>query len=316
MLLFESDELEKTEDFLSAHYAPMRIGSASERVRARVSRSASSEVTVDHLDIGFEMSYDVEPLGMICLLDVERGSLDGHGADGAAVDDFGPGAFFSVAPPDRGYAGTVNQARYTVTLLDPALLSRVATPARGHDTVELLSDRPIDRAATARLRSAVDHVDRTVLSDPEAVSNELVRGAAVRYLAAQVLAAFPNTSVVGPAAADDRDAHPAALRRAVAYIEANADADLSPADLAAAANVSIRSLQLAFQRHLGTTPMSYLRDVRLARARRELAAAQPGDGTTVGDVAMRWGFAHQGRFGLVYRQAFGETPGATLRRVR
>lgn len=37
---------------------------------------------------------------------------------------------------------------------------------------------------------------------------------------------------------------------------------------------------------------------------------------TLADLAMRWGFAHQGRFSAEYRSRFGETPGETLQRVR
>jgi AraC-like DNA-binding protein len=316
MLVFESNSLERTEEFLSEHYAPMQIGSGSEQVATRVARSETPEVSVDRLDIGFEMAYDVEPLGKICLCDIESGTIDSHAPDGAAVEDFGAGDLFSFSPPDRAYMGTINRARYTITMIDPAVLAHVASPGRGADAVELLGHRPVDRAAAGRLRATIDHLDRSVLSDPAAAANELVRGSAVRYLAAQVLATFPNTSMVGPSAADDRDAHPAAVRRAVAYIDAHADADVSLAEVAAAAHVSIRSLQLAFRRHLDTTPMGYLRAVRLARARHELSAAQPGDGASVARIALRWGFANQGRFGQWYQQEYGETPGTTLRRLR
>jgi AraC-like DNA-binding protein len=38
-------------------------------------------------------------------------------------------------------------------------------------------------------------------------------------------------------------------------------------------------------------------------------------GATVSDVAARWGFYQFGRFAAQYRQLFGETPSATLRRA-
>jgi len=313
-MLFESDGLEETEEFLSAHYAPMRIGSTTATAPTRIVRSAADEISVDRLDLGFEMSYDVEPLGMICLCDIESGTIDAHGPDGTEAEDFGTGELFSLSPPDRGYAGTINRATYTVTRLDPEVLTRIASPAPGHDTVRLTGHRPVSVAAARRVRAAIEHVDRTVLADPEAAASPLVLGTGLRYLAAQVLEAFPNTSVAGPSRAEGRDAHPAAVRRALAYIDAHADLDLTPAQIAAAAHVSIRSLQLAFRRHLDTTPTAYLREVRLARARKDLAAARAGDGASVADIALRWGFAHQGRFGQSYRMTYGETPGTTLRR--
>lgn len=314
MLYFESDGLEETEDFLVSHYAPMTIGSTTVSTPTRISRAASEALTVDRIDLGFEMSYDVEPLQKICLCDIVSGTVEGHGPDGTQAEDFGPGDLFSFSPPDRAYTGTVNRARYSITMLDPAVLAQVASPAAGETGVRLSSHRPVDAAAAARVRAAIDHVDATVLSDPVAVASPLVLGTAVRYLAAQILEAFPNTSVAGPSASDSRDAHPAAVRRAIAFIDAHADADLSPLQIAEAAHVSLRSLQLAFRRHLDTTPMSYLRTVRMLRAHRDLAAARAGDGASVIDIALRWGFAHQGRFGDAYRRAYDETPGTTLRR--
>jgi len=103
------------------------------------------------------------------------------------------------------------------------------------------------------------------------------------------------------------------LRRAVEFIEFNVSYDISTSDIAAALPITPRELLDLFRRHLDTTPMAYLRAVRLAGARRDLLAADPGDGTTVTAAATRWGFAHQGRFGATYRRAYGESPGRTLR---
>ncbi|WP_228717474.1 helix-turn-helix transcriptional regulator [Allosaccharopolyspora coralli] len=102
------------------------------------------------------------------------------------------------------------------------------------------------------------------------------------------------------------------LRRAVAFIEANPDLDLTLTDIARAANVSPRALQLAFRRHLDTTPMHYLRRVRLDRAHHDLQNAVAGDGTTVTGVAARWGYARPSRFAADYRSAYGEHPHRTL----
>jgi AraC-like DNA-binding protein len=101
------------------------------------------------------------------------------------------------------------------------------------------------------------------------------------------------------------------LRRATAFIEANPDRDITVADVAAAAHVTIRAVQLAFRRHLDTTPMAYLRQVRLDHAHRQLQAANPGR-ESVTAVAYRWGFASPSRFTAYYRQAYGVLPSRTL----
>ena len=84
-------------------------------------------------------------------------------------------------------------------------------------------------------------------------------------------------------------------------------------DIAAAAGVSDRTLQAAFQAELEITPMAYLRGRRLDRARAELADAAMQDRTSVTEVADRWGFGHLGRFAAEYKARFGESPSQTLR---
>ncbi len=51
--------------------------------------------------------------------------------------------------------------------------------------------------------------------------------------------------------------------------------DIGLSDIAAAVGVTPRSVQYTFRRHLGTTPLEYLRRVRLDRAHRDLQAADP-----------------------------------------
>src|SRR5690606_17849051 len=91
-------------------------------------------------------------------------------------------------------------------------------------------------------------------------------------------------------------AGPRYVRRAQEHARAHLDGPLSLADLAAAAGVSARALQAGFRESECCSPMTWVRDQRLDRVRAELAAAEPGDGTRVTDVALRWGFAHFGRF--------------------
>ena len=71
---------------------------------------------------------------------------------------------------------------------------------------------------------------------------------------------------------------------------------------------------LSFQRHVGMSPMAYLRDARLRRADAGLRAAAAGD--TVASIARRWGFAHPGRFAAAYEAKYGQPPGRTLRAAR
>jgi len=83
-------------------------------------------------------------------------------------------------------------------------------------------------------------------------------------------------------------------------------------ELCATANVSERTLQIAFDHIMGMSPLTYLHRLRLHRARDELRQAAKIS-TTVTDVALNWGFWHFGEFSRAYKNCFGETPSRTLR---
>ncbi|MEU9667699.1 helix-turn-helix transcriptional regulator [Streptomyces bobili] len=313
-LLFDSDDLGLTEDFLSRAYASMRIGSSDPGAgRARIRRAAMPSVSVDELDLGFEMSYSVSPLGRICLCLVHEGTIQDHAFDGVK-DAFGPGDVVSLAPPELPYSGRIHNARYTIVMLDTDLLAQVAAGAPGHGPgpVRLTGHRPHSPVAARQLRQTVGYVRDHVLTAPGLADQPLVASTAAQHLAAGVLAAFPNTASPDPSAADRNDARPATLRRALAYMDDHAGEPITVADIAAAAHVTVRALQYAFRRHLDTTPLAHLRRVRLAHAHDDLRAADPLDGTTVTDVAARWGFFHAGRFAGLYRSAYGHPPHRTL----
>jgi AraC-like DNA-binding protein len=185
-----------------------------------------------------------------------------------------------------------------------------ASPDRPGASGQFLADDPVPGCA-GQWRQAVRFVG-DMLTNPSAPATPLMIGAAGRLLAATVLALFPNRAVTGATGRDRRDAHPDTLRRAVTYIEANPDLDITVADIAHAAHVTPRTVQIAFRRHLDTTPMAYLRRVRLDRAHADLLAAVPGDGATVAGVAARWGYGQPGRFAGDYRAAYGRLPSRTL----
>lgn len=108
------------------------------------------------------------------------------------------------------------------------------------------------------------------------------------------------------------DSTPTILKRAVAYIDAHAQSDISVIDIAEAVYVTPRALQYMFRKHRACTPMEYVRRVRLHRAHIDLVAGESAT-TSVAEIGRRWGFGHLGRFATGYRRAYGESPRETLR---
>ncbi|MFC5142348.1 helix-turn-helix transcriptional regulator [Actinomycetospora rhizophila] len=107
---------------------------------------------------------------------------------------------------------------------------------------------------------------------------------------------------------------PAHVRRAMAYIAANADSDIGIENIARAARVGPRGLQSAFQKSRGQTPMAFLRSVRMNNAHVDLVAGDRTKGDTVSEIAARRGFTNAGRFSVEYRKIFGCSPSYTLHR--
>jgi AraC-like DNA-binding protein len=157
-------------------------------------------------------------------------------------------------------------------------------------------------------RSLWQHIVPSGIAD----SNPLIRGQVLRLTTAALLETFPN-SISAAEPVGTNGAAPAVVRRAMLYIEQCAAEDIGLRDIAAAARVGPRALQMAFQRHMETTPLRHLRAVRLQRANAELREADPDGPVTVAAVARRWGFSNIGRFCEEHRRTFGVSPGEVLR---
>ena len=100
---------------------------------------------------------------------------------------------------------------------------------------------------------------------------------------------------------------------AESFIEANWDKPLTIDSLATAVGAGA-SIFKAFKDHRGYSPMAFVKDVRLQRAREMLSIGRPGDSVT--EVAYRCGFQNHGHFARAYRRRFGEPPSTTLGRTR
>ncbi|MFG1673759.1 AraC family transcriptional regulator [Micromonospora sp. NPDC049282] len=154
---------------------------------------------------------------------------------------------------------------------------------------------------------------RMSVTPGEGLEQPLVRASLTDLVATTALAVFPNTTMTAAYVPEPRRVAPSVVRRARAYLEEHAAEPVTVAQVAAACGVGARGLQAAFQRHVGHSPLAYLRQVRLARAHRDLNAADPATGETVAGIARRWGWTSPGRFAAAYRETYGRPPSETLR---
>ncbi|RZU51664.1 AraC family transcriptional regulator [Krasilnikovia cinnamomea] len=306
----ELTDADAIETLLSDAYSSMRVRS-SDPPLLRYQRVDAGPFALDSLEQSAVLDVRVEPLQAIVVDRTTTARVDAR--RGGETSRYDTGELFLAALPDQPYAARVMPGRIDACVLDLGLITRVAAaaPGRRPEPIRFISPDPLSPAVAAHWWSTHRYVAE-LLNNPEAAASPLIVGSAARQLAAATLAAFPNTALTHPTIEDRHDASTVTLRRAVAYIDEHLADDISAAEIAAAAHVSIRALQLAFRRHLGMPPMAYLRRARLHQAHQDLLAADPAT-TTIGAVAARWGFANHSRFTALYRKTYGVTPQTTLR---
>ena len=307
---FDTDE---TVEFINTAYqttwTKVQVTSPEQRRQFRHARLDGGSFALDELWLPLTVDFSQTPLNSLVIIQMEGGQLGREcgGDDGR----FRTGDIFVDADPDLPASLRARDVEMRLVKLDLPVLAEVAatSPARVPKPIRLTSYQPVSAAAAQQWRRTVAYLGE-LLANPHAATQPLLLGTASRLLASTVLTTFPNTALASPTSADRHDATSATVRRATTFMDEHADDDISVADIAAAANVSIRAVQLAFRRHLDTTPLGHLRLVRLDRAHQELR--DPGRGDTVTTIATRWGFYHPSRFTALYRRTYGISPRHTL----
>jgi len=177
------------------------------------------------------------------------------------------------------------------------------------------------KAAVVQLSSTSEDALRQILAlvhgnfgvPPEALRS----GAARRQLEDHLILELVDALSSASALPEERNAllRKRVVDRARELMLSALEAPLSILDVCSRIGASRRKLNYCFQEVLGTTPVAYLRAIRLNGVRRELLdAAQAGGG--VYDIAVRWGFWHFSQFSMDYKRQFGELPSRTLQRAR
>ena len=223
-----------------------------------------------------------------CGIDLEPGMvvLYGHGAEHTAVNPIGVSfAFAAVALEDL--AAISDERR-----------RRLAPPPRGQ--VHAVDATWEARALARQLAGFVD-----VAAD--GVVSARVHDQALLASIASVVSDDRRSDRIGAAKRIDP-------RRVVSdCIEYARAVDRMPSitELCLVAHVSERGLRRAFNDVYGTPPAAFFRAWALDEARRRLKSV--GRDGQVSRVALDLGFGHLGRFSVLYRQTYGESPSKTLR---
>jgi AraC-like DNA-binding protein len=107
--------------------------------------------------------------------------------------------------------------------------------------------------------------------------------------------------------------HDSVIARFEEFLEANYDRPLYVAEICAGIGVPERTFRASCEEYLGMGPIRYLTLRRMHLVRRALLCADPPK-STVTRIVTDHGFWELGRFSVVYRELFGESPSETLHR--
>jgi AraC-like DNA-binding protein len=288
-----------------------RISGSREHFRFALRTSVAGSVASDVMTHTMSTRASVEPLRHLTATCVAAGSATVQ--VGRDDDRLGPGDV-GLYPYGAGFEARWNTMDLGLLRLDFDKVARLAAQTANVDAAafRFLGVRPVSVRMGLFWRDLMVYVHRELATERSAIVHPLVLAQTEMMLVSAVLSAFPNTALTATPRLGCTGVGPATLRRAEAYIDAHADEPITLADIAEDTGVSARALQQGFAGHRGTTPIGYLRRVRLERAHRELQAADPARGDTVGQIALRWGFAKPSRFAAVYRRTYGVNPGRTL----
>ncbi|WP_082946312.1 AraC family transcriptional regulator [Mycobacterium sp. E1747] len=305
---FRTVDAQAARQFVARAYNPAwRIAGLTSRSAVSHRRWEAGALTVDDVMIQGRVTLEIAVSDSIMVIQPRRGSMSVAGGTPAAVDC--PVLVAQGMP----CVLQCNGARFDVVSIATDALPKVAADwhAPLPRQIHFLDWRPRSRAAVRAWHRALDYV-ALALAGPDTAHQPLVVAGLAPLLAGALLECYPSNVTELDLA--NEPTLPETLKDAVSFIHRHAAGDVSINDVAAAVHLTPRAVQYLFRRQLGSTPTEYIRRVRLTRAHQELMAGTPSH-TTVTEIAQRWGFAHTGRFAVLYRQTYGQSPHTTLRHM-
>jgi AraC-like DNA-binding protein len=299
---------------LTKVYAPERPLRFSSEARPvyRFRSVEAGELHASRFSCDLAMRAQVGPFAEFMAVTVLAGAV--HWRAGAAELSLGPGDVARY-PTDIGLETVRPPIDLAVVRIPMAAIAQVAEADAGVAATDLRFDAmtPVSAAMARRWRRLNTFVHEALDAPDSMADVPLVRASLVDMVAAAALTVFPNTTMRPGHGPGPGQVTPAALRRAVAYIDEHAAEPVTVREIAEAARVAPGALHAGFRRHFGITAAGYLRRVRLEHAHQDLRAADPSRGDTVSAVAARWGFGQAARFTAFYREQYGVLPSRTLR---
>lgn len=311
--LFASGDLDEARSMVGRVMRPHHLGvvGSQQRLDARMHHQPLGEVSLNRLRYGAQVEIRPGPLEDFFLVQMPL-SGTARIASGPQQVDSTPELASVVSPDDdlaMRWSGDNDQFMLRVgrSLLERTLMGQLGCTL----------DRPLRFQLGFRWRDCpawrclMTYLVDCSSQHADLAMHKLIVHQMEQLVAATLLSSHPHNYTGAPAGRRGA-VLPRHVRSVQDYLQAHAHEPVSAEQLARIAGVSVRSLYAGFKEFLDVSPMHYLRDLRMERARAELLS---GESQNIASVALRWGFAHMGRFSAGYKARYGESPSQSLRRA-
>lgn len=313
--LFHSFDLEETHAKVAGVFKPhnLKVLGQNQRVDARMAHLKVGKISLNRLCYGADVAIDPDRLGNFVLVQMPiSGCADiSCGRQSIQSTSSLPSVITPTLPLKMRWKADCDQF---IVRVERETLERACSAHVGHDLprpIEFELGMNLEREQTYNWQKLITFLTSDIGFAQNAAQFPLLAAQIERLVICTLLTCQPHNyreELLSPVPAPA----PYYVRRAEEYMNTHADEPITMEDLVSAAGVSTRSLFAGFSHFRGTTPMAYLREIRLRRVHEELSQACPSQ--TVTAVAMKWGFTHLGHFTAAYRKKFGKLPSETLRR--
>ncbi|OPZ00184.1 transcriptional regulator [Bradyrhizobium sacchari] len=313
-----TDDVDEAAEQIGRIFCPHDLAPTRPRAAgfsARHNCAAFAGFSINYVAYGGSVSIDPGCLERFFLVQVPLAGSARIRA-GAGEIDASPGRTASLLSPTIPTRMTWTDCAQAILLLDRRLVEQRAAALSGRAAGVVEFDPAIDLDAPAGRRLQASLTELMLMAEGLGPSGSLAPVATANWREA-LLDHLLNGQRHGLSDAirtfsGQAERLPRALRAARDHLQDNAGEPLDLVQLARASGIGIRALQLGFRRHFGVSISEMLLDMRLAGLHARLAQAAPDASIT--EIAFDLGFTHLGRMAGAYREKFGETPSATLRR--
>ncbi|MDX9716369.1 MAG: AraC family transcriptional regulator [Thauera sp.] len=201
--------------------------------------------------------------------------------------------------------------RFRKDLLERALEEMIGRSITGN--IDFNPCEPICAANASCLLRLIDFICGDLDSSGSIVKNKSSLDHMERLIASSLLTSVPNNFSELLQLGNSGVFIPSSMRRVEDWIHANLGEQIRLENLVEISGRSVKAVYQMFEKYHRTTPMAYVKDLRLKKAREELEN-RLSRYSTVADVAMSVGLVHFGNFAAEYQSRYHECPSKTLRK--